>query len=251
MKNNLAIPTAIIIAGLIIGGAVYFSGKYNSVPEPDDQAAAEETQEQTIKAFAVRINDHILGNPKAEISYFIYTDLECPFCRNFHSTIRQIAEDYAKQGKLKIIFKHFPLSSIHPNAEKFAESAECAAEIGGESKFWDYVDKLVELNINEVSKVAEEVGLDKLSFEECLNSGKYAQKVAQDFEDGVNAGVQGTPHSIIVKSDQSYPISGALPYILEDIQFFQMLNKNQKDFMCLKDTQICGIKIAIDNLLSI
>lgn len=247
MNQKLSIPIAIVIAGIIVGSAVYFSRDNAS---PDSQMADVAQQAQDLKIPTIVDDDHVLGDPNAQVSYFLYSDLECPFCQRFHSIVKQISEDYVKNGKIKLIYRHFPLASIHPNAEKFSQATECAAELGGETKFWDYMDKLIELQTNDTLKVAEEIGLDKQKFENCLNSNKYAQKISQSSEEAVNAGIQGTPHSIIVKGDKAYPVSGALPYLLSDPQFFQMLDEEQKKLLCLDNTQTCGIKIAIDKILS-
>lgn len=252
MKNNLAVPIAIVIAGVIMGGALYFGNKNESpvVNNNPNESSPVNTGQQNSGPKEISSKDHVLGNPNAEITYFIYSDLQCPYCRRFHSTIQQITEDYVKSGKIKIIFRHFPLSMIHPNAEKFAEASECAAELGGETKFWEYMDKLIELDTDNTSKTAEAIGIDKTQFENCLNSGKYAEKVKADYDSGISAGVQGTPHSIIVKDGKNYPISGALPYLETDPALYEALEESQRKILCNDTDKSCGIKIAIDKILS-
>lgn len=229
MKNNLSIPIAVVIAGLIIGAALYFgsNNKSNIASNPaGNQNNPTNTPQQTSGPGEISDKDHVLGNPGADLSMFVYSDLQCPYCRNFHATLKQVIEDYVKNGKVKIIFRHFPLSMMHPDAEKFAEATECAAELGGETKFWDYMDKLIELDSSDTSKVAEVLGLDKTSFENCVNNSKYADKIKGNLEDGVNAGVQGTPTSIIVSKDgKKTPIAGALPYEQIKLTLDQLLTK--------------------------
>lgn len=254
MKNNLAVPIAIVIAGLIMGSALYFGGK-NETPadnNPANPSASNpaNTSQPNEEPKEISSKDHVLGNPNAEISYFIYSDLQCPYCRKFHSTIQQITEDYVKNGKIKMVFRHFPLSKMHPNAEKFAEATECAAELGGKTKFWEYMGKLIELDTDDTSKTAGAIGLDKTKFENCLNSGKYAEKVKADYDSGTSAGVQGTPHSIIVKNGKNYPISGALPYLETNPALYEALEESQRKILCNDADKICGIKIAIDKILS-
>ena len=250
MKNNLAIPIAIVIAGIIIGGALYFGNK-NNTPSNQAQISPSNT-DQSPKPSGISDKDHVLGNPDAGISMFVYSDLQCPYCKIFHATLKQVIEDYVKNGKIKIIFRHFPLSSIHPNAEKLAEGSECAAEIGGETKFWDFMDKIVELDTTDPLEAAKGISLDKNKFEECINSGKYAEKVENDFNSGTNAGVQGTPASIIVKNDKVIPIYGAMPYLETDPSLYQALSQEPglKDILCNDSDQSCGIKIAIDKILA-
>ncbi len=250
MNKNFSIPLAIIVAGLIIGGAVYFT-RGAGAPNTDDQDAntvSSQNQEQKIPE--ITADDHVLGNPDASISYFIYSDLQCPYCRNFHSTIKQIISDYVKDGKVKIIFRHFPLSSLHPKAEELAQGAECAAKIGGEQKFWDFMDKLIEINSVDALETAGDMGIDKNKFEECIKSGEFIQKVSQNTQAGVDNGVQGTPHSIIVKDGKPYPIVGALPYSMSDPQLYNALEEWQRKIVCLDDNKACGVKIAIDKILS-
>lgn len=229
MKNNLSVPIAIVIAGLIIGAGLYFgsNNKSDTGSNPaDSKNNPANTPQQASGPGEISDKDHVLGNPGADLSMFVYSDLQCLYCRRFHATLKQVIEDYVKNGKVKIIFRHFPLSMMHPDAEKFAEATECAAELGGETKFWDYMDKLIELDSSDTSKVAEVLGLNKTNFENCLNSAKYANKIKWDLEDGVSAGVQGTPSSIIVSKDgKKTPIVGALPYEQIKLALDQLLTK--------------------------
>ncbi len=250
MNRNFSIPLAIIVAGLIIGVAIYFT-RGAGVPDTEDQDAnAVSSQNQEQKIPEITEGDHILGNPDASISYFIYSDLQCTYCRNFHETIKQITDDYVKDGKVKIIFRHFPLSSLHPKAEELAQGAECAAKIGGEQKFWDFMDKLIESDSIDAGKTAGDIGIDEKKFEECLKNGEFSPKISKDTQLGIDNGVQGTPHSIIVKNGKAYPVIGALPFYLSDPNFYNALEEWQRKIVCLDDAKTCGIKIAIDKLLS-
>src|SRR3989304_2938085 len=133
---------------------------------------------------------------------FEFSDFQCPFCRRFYTqTLSQIKEEYVSTGKIKFVYRDFPLSSIHPAAEKSAEASECAEEQG---KFWEYHDKIfmeqdklgqgtIEYGIEELKKWASEIGLDENKFNQCLDSGKYESEVEKDFNDGVSYGVGGTP----------------------------------------------------------
>lgn len=250
MNKNFSIPLAIIAAGLIIGAAVYFTRDAGTPDNNDQDANAVSSQNQEQKVPEITADDHILGNPDASISYFIYSDLQCPYCRNFHSTIKQIISDYVKNGKVKIIFRHFPLSSLHPKAEELAQGAECSAKIGGEQKFWDFMDKLIETNSVDALETAGDINIDKNKFEECVKSGEFGQKIIRDTQAGIDNGVQGTPHSIIVKDGKPYPIVGALPYFMSDSQLYNALEEWQRKIACMDDGKTCGIKIAVDKILS-
>ena len=129
-------------------------------------------------------DDHVKGDRDAKISIVEFSDTECPFCKRFHPTMQKVVEEY--DGQVNWVYRHFPLTSIHPKSPKEAEATECAAELGGNDGFWSYVDRLFEitpsnngLDLSKLPEIAEEVGLNKTEFEECLDSGKYAQKVQE------------------------------------------------------------------------
>ncbi len=150
------------------------------------------------------------GNQDAKVSLVIFEDFECPFCGRFTTqALGQIEKDYVDTGKAKIYFKHFPLNSIHPDAQKASEAAECAKEQG---KFWEYHDILFvnqqALSINDLKKYAADLGLDTAKFNSCLDSGAKKSQVEKDASDGDNAGVTGTPTVFV----NGRPIVGAQPY---------------------------------------
>lgn len=89
--------------------------------------------------------DHIAGNPNAELLIVEYSDPECPFCKRFHETMMQVMNEYGKTDKVAWVYRHFPLDSIHSKARKEAEAIECAGELGGNDKFWEYLNKLEEI----------------------------------------------------------------------------------------------------------
>ena len=134
--------------------------------------------------------------------------------------MKQIIDEYGKAGKLKWVVRSFPLESIHSKAKSEAIAAECAADLGGNEKFWQYVDRLFEITPSndgfdpaELPKIAEYVGLDKVQFEACLNSGKFDQLIRENIDNGTQSGVMGTPTSIVIGvSGKKSVIPGALRY---------------------------------------
>ena len=228
-KNSFAVPIAIIIAGLIIAGAVYFGGgvsggttkKDNAKIAGNAQGGANEektTQENNVKP--VSSADHIRGNPNAKVKLIEFSDPECPFCKRHHDTMNKIMEEYGKGGQVAWVYRHFPLDAIHSKARKESEALECANEQGGNTKFWEYLDELFivtpsnnGLDLNELLNIASEIGLDAEEFNQCLNSGKYAKTVADNQVDGVNSGASGTPYNIVIAGNgKKFVINGALPY---------------------------------------
>lgn len=161
--------------------------------------------------------DHSRGPANAQITLIEYSDFECPFCKKFHATMKEVFDAYP--GKIKWIYRHYPLS-FHANAGKEAEAAECAYELGGHDKFWQYSDKVYERTTSngtgfalaDLPKLAVELGLNKAAFEKCLNSNKYASYVAKSLQDGQTAGVRGTPGTIILSAKgEPLLVKGALP----------------------------------------
>ena len=132
--------------------------------------------------------------------------------------MKKITDEY--KGRVAWIYRHFPLDFIHSKARKEAEATECAAELGGNSKFWAYVDRLFEvtpsnngLDVEKLPEIAAYIGLDRSKFETCLSSGKYAQAVAEDLADARSSGGRGTPYSIVLTKDgRRLPIKGTVPY---------------------------------------
>ncbi len=160
----------------------------------------------------------VLGSANAQVALVEFTDFECPYCGQlFKNTFPQIKKEYIDTGKVRYFIKDFPLTQIHPNAQKSAEAANCALEQG---KFWEYHDTLFEnqsdLGIDALKKYAVSLGLDASQFNSCLDSGKYAQKVADDQKKGEAYGVRGTPSTFVgvLNGDTmtGIEVSGAQPF---------------------------------------
>lgn len=213
--QKVAVPLAIVIAGALIAGALYFSnrGAAPVVVDPNQPTAP------SVKIGEVQSDDHIRGNPNAELVIVEFSDTECPFCKNFHQTMKQVMDTYGADGKVAWVYRHFPLVQLHPKAAYEAEALECAAELGGNDGFWKYTDKLYEVTPSnngfdsaQLPALAEQVGLDKAAFTACLESGKHKARVDADMQEVIAAGGQGTPHSIILFGGEQVPLSGAQPF---------------------------------------
>jgi len=91
------------------------------------------------KVIPVSGNDHILGSPDAKMVLIEFSDLECPFCASFHTTMERIMEEHGNNKEIAWVYRHFPLDSIHPDARPLAHKSECVAELAGEEAFWKYI----------------------------------------------------------------------------------------------------------------
>jgi protein-disulfide isomerase len=221
-SSKLSIPVAIIFTGVLIAGAVFLSGgksnnvQVNTQPQPQ-QAAPQTGNLEAMKAIAS--TDHIRGDPNAPVKIVEYSDTECPFCKRFHETMKEVMDEYDKDGKVAWVYRHFPLDQLHSKARKEAVALECANEQGGNDKFWSYVDRLYEitpannaLDPTELPKIAQYVGLDVEKFITCLGSTKYDAHIEEEVQNATATGGNGTPWSIVVgKNGKKYPLSGAQP----------------------------------------
>lgn len=216
-ENKLFIPFSIIGAGVIIALAIFFSGgsseqnlenngQDNDGPTLEDFTGADA---KDIEISPISSEDHILGNPDAEVIVVEYSDFECPFCARFHPSMEKILEEYGESGKVAWVYRHFPLPG-HPNAQPAAEASECVAELGGNTAFWNYSKTLFEnqrtsLSEEGLKEAAIQVGVAEEDYKNCLASGRHQKSVQEDFEDGVNIiNVDpnfGTPYSLIITKD--------------------------------------------------
>jgi protein-disulfide isomerase len=226
MKDTLMIPGAVILAGIIISISIVYSRGPAVAPAPAPSPAPVPAAAQppagatSLDAMrAISAQDHYRGNLDAPVKIVEYSDTECPFCKQFHGTLKQIINQYGASGKVVWVYRHFPLDGLHPKARKEAEATECANELGGAEGFWKFIDRLYEvtpsnngLDPAELPKIAAYAGLNVGAFNTCLASGKYAAKVNADYQDAVATGGQGTPHSIMIAPNgEKAPIGGAQP----------------------------------------
>lgn len=161
------------------------------------------------------------GQANAPLTLVEFSDYQCPYCaRHARETLPQIQRDFIDTGKLKYVFRNFPLEAIHRDAFKAAEAAHCGGEQG---KFWDMHDRLfanpTALGQGHALLHAQALGLDPRHFRQCLDNGKYAVEIRRDLEDGRKAGVRSTPTFFLGLSDApDSPIKvvrmliGAQPY---------------------------------------
>jgi len=140
----------------------------------------------------IQPDDHVEGLPHARYALVEYGDYECPACGTLFQTIRQLHTKFG--ADVRLVFRHYPLSGIHPHAEMAAEAAEAAAAQG---RFWEMHDLLFEhqdaLRTRDIYKYCEHLALDSQRFRTELKEHKYEDKVREDFRRGVANGVYGTP----------------------------------------------------------
>lgn len=156
--------------------------------------------------------DYVRGNPDAKVTMVEFTDLECPFCKKFHPSIKNTFD--ANKNDVRWVYKHFPLS-FHPEAKPAAVASECAGKLGGNDTFWTYVDTLYE-NQNDLGdalykQIAGDLGLNAGEFSTCLTSGEFNAKIAADQKLGQSVGVGGTPSTYVISGGTAEKLNGAVP----------------------------------------
>ena len=230
-----------LLVGIIIlvGITAFFAGSYtsnlnsNQISTADlDEAMAKlelkllQNQlptKQAVKPIKISMDDDpIIGNPDAPITIVEFSDFQCPFCARFHTqTLPLLLEEYIEQGKVKLVFRDFPIQSIHPNALPASIAAECAND---QNKFREMHDVLfekqnswnrVETNdaLSLFSQYASDMQLDQETFDSCLTSGKHIPEIQNDLNDGRDYGISGTP-GFFVGNDQIgfVELKGAQPF---------------------------------------
>lgn len=167
-------------------------------------------------------DDPIKGSNDAPITIVEFSDFQCPFCSRFHiQTFPLILKEYVDTGKVKFVYRDFPIQSSHPNAMPAAAASECAHE---QNNYWEYHNALFERqtiwnnleisdSINTFKKFAIELGLNEDQFNSCLDSGKYIEEINKDLKDGTNYGITGTPGFLIGNEKNGFvKLTGAQPF---------------------------------------
>lgn len=186
MSNAKFFGILAIIVVAVIGGALYFTG---------DQAAKDDTKPANLAA--VTETDHVKGAEDAKVVVIEYGDFQCPYCGAVHPVIKEVLPKY--EDKVKFVFRHFPITSIHPNALVAHKAAEAA---GKQDKFWEMHDKLYENQsawsssndaISVFNGYAKEIGLDVKKFEKDFDSESVLKTINGAKAAGSAAGVESTP----------------------------------------------------------
>jgi protein-disulfide isomerase len=201
LKKSLVVNIGVAVLFFVLGAV--FSYFVFVLPTRGLQAAQIQPQAGAVVAQPTNPPDRLtnvglgklppLGPPDAPVKIVEFSDFQCPFCKSWNdATFGPLRQQYG--DKIAVYYRHYPLTSIHPEAMKGAEAAECANE---QSKFWDFHDALFRtqstIGVDNSMSLAESVGLDTQKFDDCLNSDKYQSNIDADIADGDAYGVTGTP----------------------------------------------------------
>lgn len=239
-EKELSVPMAIVFGAFIIAIAIIVvKMPQRTTVVPTDPNALDAT---TIKSMIDHVIstkntdpvtpvtpvDHIIGASNPKVTLIEYSDLECPFCKNFDTTMNKIMQKYGNQ--VAWVYRHFPLDCVdntspectvlHSKARHEAVASECAFEQGGNDAFWKYITQVFSITPSnnrldpaKLTSIAEGLGLKMDQFNSCLSTDKYADVVSTDAKEGLKSNVNGTPLTIVVdRLGNTYSISGAFPY---------------------------------------
>ena len=213
-------PSFFINGQLLVGAQPYtvFAQAIDAALAGDTPVAAEPAAPAagpTPAAIAPPEAAMTLGSPDAPVTIVEFSDYQCPFCaRHYQETWPQIRSEFVDTGRVRYVFKDFPLTSIHPQADEAHETARCAGEQGA---YWGMHDRLFARQSEWAGQAnhvaifqgyAAELKLDTQAFDACLESGRWTDAVNADLAEGVGLGVQGTPAFFI----DGYPLYGAQPF---------------------------------------
>ena len=219
IQSSYLVPASIIIAGAIIAGALYFKDAPARTAIKEQKDSTKEISELLLAIPPLSPADHQLGNPNASVKLITYTDLECPFCKQFHLTIKQLLATAGIDGSLAVAYRSFPLESLHTKAVNEAHASECVASLIGNDGYWKFIDKLFATTPSNdgldpalLENFASFAGADKALFNACQDSGKFIEKISKESAEAVASGGEGTPWSMLItKSGKRVPVSGSLP----------------------------------------
>ncbi|MBI1970964.1 DsbA family protein [Candidatus Woesearchaeota archaeon] len=213
-KSDVWKITTVVLAVLLVW-SLFFRGPAGAIPTPTGAVVAQ----QPTAAPAARVqvsadDDPVKGDKDAPVTIIEFSDYQCPFCGRFYTqTLPELEKEYISTGKVKLVYRDFPLTSIHQEAKPAAIAANCARKQGGDEMYYKYHDKLFigggqALSAGTYKTYATELGLNMNKFEQCLADPSVAQEVDSDTQDGMRSGVQGTPAFFV----NGQLLSGAQPF---------------------------------------
>jgi len=221
--------TFVLIAVVVIGGIFMFTSNNggSSGPNTGTNTVVQQPTTQPGKISASVDDDPFIGSEDAPVTIIEFSDYQCPFCRKFWTeTLPSLKSEYIDTGKVKFVYRDFPLASLHPMATPSAEAAECVRDVAGGSDeaYFAYHDKIFEeqnildsgsprgpvrstvtYTTTDLKTWAQEIGYD---IDSCFDSGKFKSEVQKDLADAQSAGGQGTPYFLV----NGNPLSGAYPF---------------------------------------
>lgn len=214
---RLTTPTAIVLGSCIIAFGIVGYGFVIKTEASGDTSSI-------FTGKPIDEKDYVEGNQKSNVIVVAYSDPECPFCISVYPTLKQLREEY--KDTVSFVYRHFPLTQIHPQAFDESRAIACAGVIGGTKKFYEYIDMLYGYKADHKTNQLPNTGKDDIArttgipiekYSACMSTNQTENTVYEAINDGIQAGVQGTPSTfILVKKGKKYEVitlvDGARPY---------------------------------------
>ncbi|OGG60421.1 hypothetical protein A3C89_04120 [Candidatus Kaiserbacteria bacterium RIFCSPHIGHO2_02_FULL_50_50] len=214
-RASLALPIAIVIAGIAIAAAILSSnGVFANLFGGDLPQFA--PTEISIAPFDPA-TDHIIGNPNAPVILIEYSDFDCPYCQIFHSSMKQLMAEHGAAGNVAWVYRSLPI--ITENSPTISYAAECVAEIGGNDVFWKFADDIfsrthgTHFDIATLTEKVKATGVNMTAYTNCMTGDTHKARMQALMDNVLALGVNGTPATFAIVKGKTYPIEGgALPY---------------------------------------
>ncbi|MDP2632061.1 MAG: thioredoxin domain-containing protein [Candidatus Uhrbacteria bacterium] len=231
MGSKITFILAIISAfGVIILIFLFQAGDFNFDFLKDTSSAQPVVSTGITSALTtVSATDHTRGSENPDIIWIEYSDFECPYCKRFYPVVNQTLEKYG--DRVQFIYRHFPFPT-HVGAEAKAIASECVNEIAGEDAFWLFHDIMFEfsntdgtgIEVADLEPIVGQIGINTQVFSNCLESGRYDDRVTTDLVIATQAGVKGTPTSFVIGPDGSVQVvEGAASFSKVESIIIEML----------------------------
>ena len=215
-RPSLLIVTAGIFALVLIGFSVWFTTR-----EPTAEELTEAAQSDLLKTIRpIQVDDHVYGNPNAPITFIVYTDFSCPYCKEYHTVITGIIDQYGKDGAVSLVYRNIPFVQLHPDAPMYAHAAECVASIGGNNAYWAYVQlffkKYTDPNRpgpDDLVAYVEELGLSGSTFRDCMRSNRFMDRIETDYREATGVEAAASPFTVVIEPDMRRSFEGAREFV--------------------------------------
>jgi len=187
-----ALSVLTFFVGLFLGYVVWGTNLFGSGKQAKSPVVEATTQPQFVRYDVPSEGFHSIGPEDAPITIVEFSDYQCPYCRRWHDEVYQPLLA-AYPGKIKLVYRNLPLTTIHPDALSAAEAAMCAGE---QNAYWQYHEKLFgseALNTSVYMQYAQDLGLNTQSFETCITENKYQKDIQADSDFALNLGISSTP----------------------------------------------------------
>ncbi len=217
-ESKISTPAAIVVMGILIMLGIIISRTPGKTLKTNTNNINDNQANQVVKIALPSPADHILGNTsKAQAVIVEYSDTECPYCKVFNQMVIEAMKKYPDQ--IVLVYRHFPLETLHSKARNEALATECVNKLKGNDAFWQYLNIIFAktpsndgLDPNLLVTFASQVGIKSADFNSCMKNDQVELNKIIDasLAEGKNVGIKGTPYSVVITKDNvQLPVIGA------------------------------------------